>query len=92
MLELMFLAHIPVKPPSGTNISTLNRCPLSTCCNIWGQCGTTKEFCEITGDGTPGMGTCVSNCGMNIVNNALPPAQFRKIGYFEAWNPVRPCL
>jgi GH18 family chitinase len=54
--------------------------------------GTTKDFCAITGDGTPGTGTCISNCGMNIVNNAAPPSQFRKIGYFEAWNPDRPCL
>jgi hypothetical protein len=44
------------------------------------------------GYGTPGMGTCVSNCGINVFNNAQPPAQFRKIGYFEAWNPERPCL
>lgn len=24
-------------PPAGTNISTLNECPLNTCCNKWGQ-------------------------------------------------------
>ncbi|KAK0710573.1 glycoside hydrolase superfamily [Apiosordaria backusii] len=79
----------PQKPGTCT---TLNPCPLNTCCNIWGQFGTTKEFCEITGDGTPGTGTCVSNCGMEIVNNKVPPAEYRKIGYFEAWNPDRDCL
>ena len=54
--------------------------------------GTTKDFCEITGDGTPGTGTCVSNCGMDIVNNNTPPSEYRKIGYFEAWNVDRDCL
>jgi GH18 family chitinase len=54
--------------------------------------GTTKDFCEVTGDGTPGTGTCISNCGTDIVNNDVAPAVFRKIGYFEAWNPDRPCL
>jgi hypothetical protein len=24
-------------PPVGTNISTLNPCPLNACCDIWGQ-------------------------------------------------------
>ncbi|GAB1316462.1 hypothetical protein MFIFM68171_06672 [Madurella fahalii] len=79
-------------PSAGTNISTLNPCPLNSCCNIWGQCGTTKEFCKITGDGTPGMGTCISNCGMDIVNNKNAPAVYRKIWYFEAWNSERQCL
>jgi hypothetical protein len=37
-----------VKPPSGTNISTLNPCPLNVCCNIWGQCGTTDDFCVVS--------------------------------------------
>ncbi|KAK4663417.1 hypothetical protein QC763_608160 [Podospora pseudopauciseta] len=81
-----------VAPPAGTNISTLNPCPLNTCCNIWGQCGTTKDFCEVTGDGTPGTGTCISNCGMTIVNNNAPPAEYKKIGYFEAWSTDRDCL
>ncbi|KAK4150040.1 hypothetical protein C8A00DRAFT_46482 [Chaetomidium leptoderma] len=55
-----------VAPAAGTNISTLNPCPLNTCCN--------------------------TNCGMDIVNNNAPPAEYRKIGYFEAWNPDCTCL
>jgi hypothetical protein len=86
------LTAITVVPAAGTNISTLNPCPLNACCNLWGQCGTNKDFCAITGDGTPGTGTCISNCGMEIVNNNVAPSVYRKIGYFEAWNPERPCL
>ncbi|POR31800.1 Chitinase [Tolypocladium paradoxum] len=94
-------------PPRGSNISELNPCPLNACCNIasrltrrelqWGQCGTTEEFCVDTrGDGAPGTakkGTygCISNCGMDIVKGA-PPAQFIKLGYFEAFNLRRECL
>lgn len=52
----------------------------------------TKEFCDIKGDGTPGTGVCINNCETGIVNNKSPPAQLRSIGYFEAWNPERPCL
>jgi GH18 family chitinase len=29
---------------------------------------------------------------MDIVNNSVPPAEYRRIGYFEAWNPDRLCL
>jgi GH18 family chitinase len=29
---------------------------------------------------------------MNITNNDKGPVEFRKIGYFEAWNHDRPCL
>ncbi|KAM5435297.1 hypothetical protein MferCBS31731_006262 [Microsporum ferrugineum] len=84
-------------PPKGTNISELNPCPLNTCCNIWGQCGTTEDFCiDTRGDGAPGTakkGTygCISNCGMDIVKGD-PPAQFIKLGYFEAFNLGRECL
>ncbi|EEQ33387.1 chitinase [Microsporum canis CBS 113480] len=84
-------------PPKGANISELNPCPLNTCCNIWGQCGTTEDFCiDTRGDGAPGTakkGTygCISNCGMDIVKGD-PPAQFIKLGYFEAFNLGRECL
>ena len=26
-----------VVPPAGTDISTLNPCPLNACCDVWGQ-------------------------------------------------------
>ncbi|KAK5652624.1 hypothetical protein OQA88_10217 [Cercophora sp. LCS_1] len=86
------------RPTNGTKLADLNPCPLNVCCNIWGQCGTTKDFCIDTSvDGAPGTaekGTygCISNCGMDIVNNKQPPAKFERIGYFEAWNHNRACL
>lgn len=85
-----------VKPAAGTDLSTLNRCLLNACCDVWGQCGTTAEFCTNTSTGAPGTaakGTngCISNCGTNIVQSA-PPAQFRSIAYFEGYNLGRSCL
>lgn len=32
------------KAPPGTDLGTLNQCPLNACCNIWGQCGTAADF------------------------------------------------
>ncbi|KAK3934190.1 hypothetical protein QBC46DRAFT_300262 [Diplogelasinospora grovesii] len=84
------------KPASGVDISTLNPCPLNACCDVWGQCGTTAEFCTNTSTGAPGTaapGTngCISNCGTNIVRSAAP-AVFRNIAYFEGFSLSRPCL
>lgn len=74
-------------------------CPLNACCNIWGQCGITPEFCtrttsETGNPGTAQIGTngCISNCGTAIVNNAGTLPSFNQLGYFEAWNLERPCL
>ncbi|EHK19253.1 glycoside hydrolase family 18 protein [Trichoderma virens Gv29-8] len=83
-------------PPSGTNISTLNPCPLNACCDVWGQCGTTADFCTNTGTGAPGTaakGTngCISNCGTNIVLSS-PPSEYRSIGFYEGFNLQRSCL
>ncbi|TLD19635.1 hypothetical protein PspLS_09441 [Pyricularia sp. CBS 133598] len=74
----------------------LNPCPLNSCCNTWGQCGTTEDFCIDTNTGPPGTAKkdtygCISNCGMSIVQSG-PPAQFIKLGYFEGWNLQRDCL
>ncbi|KAF2275938.1 glycoside hydrolase [Westerdykella ornata] len=86
------------KPPTGTNLADLNPCPLNACCNVWGQCGTTADFCTKSslgppGTSEPGKNGCISNCGTEIVNNGQGPAQFIKIGYFEAWNKrTRACL
>ncbi|KAH9896206.1 hypothetical protein F4778DRAFT_793935 [Xylariomycetidae sp. FL2044] len=86
------------RPENGTKISELNKCPLNVCCNIWGQCGIDEDFCIDTSiDNTPGtaeIGTygCISNCGMDIVNNKEPPSEFSRVAYFEAWNRERPCL
>ena len=82
------------KPPKGTDLASLNPCPLNACCNGWGFCGTTADFC------TPPKGepitaansdNCISNCGSGILTSLTPPAQFMSIGYFEAWNAERPC-
>ncbi|KAL2814526.1 hypothetical protein BDW59DRAFT_167173 [Aspergillus cavernicola] len=86
------------RPTNDTELADLNPCPLNVCCNIWGQCGTTKDFCIDTSmDDTPGTaknGTngCISNCGMDIVNNDDPPKEYSRIAYFEAWNHERECL
>ncbi|KAL6887059.1 glycoside hydrolase family 18 protein [Trichoderma evansii] len=83
-------------PANGTNISTLNPCPLNACCDVWGQCGTTANFCTNTGTGAPGTaatGTngCISNCGTNIVLSS-PPATYRSIEFYEKYNLQRSCL
>lgn len=84
--------------PAGTDLSTLNQCPLNACCDIWGQCGTTSEFCTPSNSTTGAPGTaaqgqngCISNCGTDIIYSA-PPAEFRRIGYFEGFDFNRPCL
>lgn len=78
--------------------SDLNPCPLNACCDIWGQCGITSDFCTADpadtgapGTAQPGSNGCISNCGTEIVTSAAPDS-FARIGYFEAWNAQRPCL
>jgi LysM repeat protein len=84
------------KPPTdGSDIATLNPCPLNACCNIWGQCGVTQDFCVDTNTGAPGTaapGTygCISNCGHTLVKGDGTGAI--KIGYFEGYNLDRKCL
>lgn len=87
------------KPTDGTKLADLNPCPLKTCCNIWGQCGITDDFCTVTNSTTGAPGTakngtdgCISHCGTDIINNDEAPDQFISIGYFEAWNEERDCL
>ncbi|KAJ6032219.1 glycoside hydrolase [Penicillium herquei] len=84
---------------AASNWTNLNPCPLNACCDIWGQCGITADFCtpSLSSTGAPGTaknGTngCISNCGTNITNNDEGPSTVRRIGYFEAWNSDRPCL
>ncbi|KAJ3557281.1 hypothetical protein NPX13_g9959 [Xylaria arbuscula] len=76
----------------------LNQCPLNACCNKWGFCGITPEFCTNTtapggAPGTAKNGTngCLSNCGTKVKQASSPINTPRRIGYFEAWNLVRPC-
>ncbi|KAH7024682.1 uncharacterized protein B0I36DRAFT_376564 [Microdochium trichocladiopsis] len=87
------------KPSSGQNLADLNPCPLNVCCNIWGQCGISNDFClekrgESGNPGTSPEGTngCVSSCGSEIKKDGTSPASFGRIGYFESWNWNRNCL
>lgn len=94
----------PTKPGSAApkgdqKLTDLNPCPLKVCCNIWGMCGTTEDFCTISksetgapGTSAPGEHGCIQNCGMEIINNGKKPDKFYKLGYFEGWNKERPCL
>ncbi|KAK0662496.1 family 18 putative glycoside hydrolase [Cercophora samala] len=88
-----------LKPANMSNLANLNPCPLNACCNVWGQCGIDGNFCipsPVSGGGpgtaTPGSNGCIASCGMEIVGNTSPPAQFKRIAYWEAWNANRPCL
>lgn len=68
------------------------------CCNIWGQCGNTADFCTISnarsqapGTAAPGQNGCISNCGTDIVSS-IPPPRPITVAYFEGFNEERPCL
>ncbi|PNS16971.1 Endochitinase B [Sphaceloma murrayae] len=87
------------RPANWKDIAGQNACPLNACCDGWGYCGTTDEFCVPTpadtgAPGTFGPGTngCISNCGSGIVNNGRGPDKFMRIGYYESYNYGRPCL
>jgi chitinase len=87
------------KPEDMSTLIDLNPCPLNACCNVWGQCGITEQFCIIhpsdtgaPGTAEPGSNGCISSCGVEIVNNNNPPGNFMRVGYFEAFNLERPCL
>ncbi|KXH62440.1 glycosylhydrolase family 18-6 [Colletotrichum nymphaeae SA-01] len=82
-------------PTDGSDIAKLNPCPLNACCNIWGQCGITKDFCIDTNTGAPGTaepGTygCISNCGTDVVKGDGTGSI--RIGYFEGYGLGRECL
>ncbi|RKL01467.1 hypothetical protein BFJ71_g5244 [Fusarium oxysporum] len=86
-------------PTGNKKLTDLNPCPLKACCNIWGQCGTTKDYCTISksttgnpGMSSPGENGCTSNCDMKIVNNEKAPDSFKKVAYYESWNQDRPCM
>lgn len=84
------------KPQDGESLADLNPCPLNACCDVWGQCGITAEFCTDTGNGNPGTakpGTngCISNCGTKLVRGSAP-STFRKIAYYEGYSMKRDCL
>ncbi|KAB8277072.1 hypothetical protein BDV30DRAFT_223672 [Aspergillus minisclerotigenes] len=85
-------------PTDGEDLASLNPCPLNACCDIWGQCGTTAEFCTYSssesgapGTAAPGENGCISNCNANVVSSG-PPVEYLRIGYFEGYNLGRACL
>lgn len=87
------------KPTEGQKLSILNPCPLNACCDIWGQCGITPDFCNVTTGPTGNPGTapngkngCISHCGTNLANGNRAPSAFMNVGYYESWNFDRPCL
>ncbi|TVY81252.1 Killer toxin subunits alpha/beta [Lachnellula suecica] len=85
-------------PTDSETLANLNLCPLNACCDIWGQCGVTLDFCvpgnsttNAPGTAAPGQNGCISSCGVTGVKSD-PPTQFMKIGYFEGFDQQRPCL
>lgn len=95
--------QVPGTDFSGTSDANdwalLNPCPLNACCDAWGQCGITPDYCNgtLASTGAPGTSPsnsngCVSNCGTDIVNNDSGPESYMSVGYFEATNGNRPCL
>ncbi|SPO01630.1 related to RF2 protein [Cephalotrichum gorgonifer] len=82
-------------PTDGSSIADLNPCPLNACCNIWGHCGVTTDFCVDTSTGPPGTaepGTygCISNCGIDVIKGTGTGAI--KLAYFQGYGMNRPCL
>ncbi|KKP05585.1 hypothetical protein THAR02_02311 [Trichoderma harzianum] len=88
------------QPPADfSTITALNPCPLNACCDIFGQCGITPDFCTASqsatgtpGTSAPGTAGCISNCGIEIVNNINGSSEFIKVGYWESFGLDRPCL
>ncbi|KAJ5146492.1 uncharacterized protein N7515_001056 [Penicillium bovifimosum] len=73
-------------PTDGSNITDLNPCPLNACCNIWGQCGITNDFCIDTNTGAPGTAKkdtfgCISNCGTDIDALQIDSSKFTHIHF-----------
>jgi chitinase len=87
------------QPTNGTALADLNPCPLNACCDVWGQCGITPEYCTNSSGPANNPGTapanqngCISNCDTKITNSDKGPEQFINVGYYESWNFDRPCL
>lgn len=86
------------RPTNRTALALLNQCPLKACCDKWGQCGITSNFCTQIDSATGAPGTskngtngCISNCGTKLISSSAP-AHFRSVAYFEAFNSGRKCL
>ncbi|KFG80073.1 chitinase [Metarhizium anisopliae] len=75
-------------PAREVDLAGLNPCPLKACCNFWGHCGTTSQFCSKAGGNMPPTLACTSNCGTDIVKSP-PPAEFKRVAYFEGFSTKR---
>ncbi|KAL4756034.1 uncharacterized protein BDW70DRAFT_166856 [Aspergillus foveolatus] len=78
-------------PDDMSKLADLNPCPLNACCDVWGQCGITPEFCTDTNAGAPGTAKPHTNCGTDIVKGS-PPSEFRSITYYGGYLFTRECL
>ncbi|OQE16113.1 hypothetical protein PENSTE_c025G06168 [Penicillium steckii] len=97
--QLIFELRTTSHTRAGPRDSDLNLCPLNACCDVWGYCGTTADFCtespadtNAPGTAKPDTNGCISNCGLNTFNNDHPPDSFKAIGYFEGFDQDRLCL
>lgn len=61
------------KPTSGSSDdwAKLNPCPLNVCCNVWGQCGTTDDFCVASKSDTGAPGTSAAKNGCKSLKSVL---------------------
>lgn len=52
------------RPSKGGDLSKLNPCPLKACCNVWGQCGLSDDFCveAKSESGAPGTSGVKNGC------------------------------
>ncbi|KAM7196728.1 putative glycoside hydrolase family 18 protein [Naviculisporaceae sp. PSN 640] len=95
----------PTKPGSDSSyveddndLINMNPCPLNACCNVWGQCGISKDFCVKRPNPFGGPGTsllkngCISSCGNQIIKSDKAPIVYSRIAYYETWNFDRDCL
>ncbi|KAJ2849889.1 hypothetical protein IWW36_002308 [Coemansia brasiliensis] len=71
----------------------LSECPLKACCSSDGFCGLDQDHCATKDSptGAPGTHGCESNCDLVYVQGD-PPAEFKKIGYYESWSVEWPCM
>ncbi|KAJ6465504.1 glycosyl hydrolases family 18-domain-containing protein [Mycena vitilis] len=80
--------------PCGLESVGNQACPLNGCCDKWGFCGLTDDFCAENPGGAPGTG-CQSNCqplsNFDNVQGALGGGARNIIGYYSNWASTRTC-
>nr|POE96544.1 killer toxin subunits alpha/beta [Quercus suber] len=76
------------QPPAGTNISSLNPCPLNACCDVWGQVSTLRKPPLISG---LTVLLVWYHCRI-LYRHRSPPSTYRSVAFYEGFNLDRPCL